>query len=121
MRHQLRAQSIVGFASLVNELGGNPLRLLQAAGLDPAQLERPDIYISHRAFIQLLENAADELICPDFGLRLGAVPWQGHRLRLDAARAAAAPPRQLQPVSGRTHRVVGQHRRRASRVRLLSQ
>ncbi len=70
MRHQLRAQSIVGFASLVKELGGNPLRLLQAAGLDPAQLERPDIYISHRAFIQLLENASDELICPDFGLRL---------------------------------------------------
>lgn len=70
MRHQLRAQSIVGFASLVKELGGNPLRLLQAAGLDPAQLEQPDIYISHRAFIQLLEDAADELRCPDFGLRL---------------------------------------------------
>ena len=52
-------------------------------------------------------------------VRLGAVPWQGHRLRLDAARAAAAPPRQLQPVSGRTHRVVGQHRRRAPTPRAM--
>ena len=39
------------------------------AGQNPAELEQHDIYISHRAFIQLLEDAADELRCPDFGLR----------------------------------------------------
>ena len=70
MAHQLRAQSIVGFAPLVTELGGDARQLLRNAGLDPAELEQPDIYISHRAFIQLLEDAADGLRCPDFGLRL---------------------------------------------------
>ena len=70
MAHQLRAQSIVGFAPLATELGGDALQLLRNAGLNPAELEQPDIYISHRAFIQLLEDAADGLRCPDFGLRL---------------------------------------------------
>ncbi|MBN8464425.1 MAG: AraC family transcriptional regulator [Dechloromonas sp.] len=70
MAHQLRAQSIVGFAPLVTELGGDARQLLRNAGLDPAELEQPDIYILHRAFIQLLEDAADGLRCPDFGLRL---------------------------------------------------
>ena len=70
MAHQLRAQSIIGFAPLVAELGGDAQQLLRSAGLDPAELEQPDIYISHRAFIQLLEDAASKLRCPDFGLRL---------------------------------------------------
>ena len=56
MAHQLRAQSIVGFAPLVTELGGDARQLLRNAGLDPAELEQPDIYILHRAFIQLLED-----------------------------------------------------------------
>jgi hypothetical protein len=46
MAHQLRAQSIIGFAPLVTELGGDALQLLRNAGLDPAELEQPDIYIS---------------------------------------------------------------------------
>ncbi len=70
MAHQLRAQSVIGFAPLVEELGGDPLPLLHGVGLDPAQLDQPDAYIPHRAFIQLLEDAAATLRCPDFGLCL---------------------------------------------------
>ena len=68
MAHQLRAQSIIGFAPLATELGGDALQLLRNAGLNPAELEQPDIYISHRAFIQPPEATVDQLRWPECGL-----------------------------------------------------
>jgi AraC-like DNA-binding protein len=58
----LHAQVLQFFPELVEELGGDSAMLLRRAGVsgDP----------SYRQAIQLLELAATELACPDFGLRL---------------------------------------------------
>jgi AraC-like DNA-binding protein len=58
----LHAQVLHLFPELVEELGGDSAALLRSAGVegDP----------SYRQAIQLLEMAAAELACPDFGLRL---------------------------------------------------
>jgi AraC-like DNA-binding protein len=51
-------------------MGANPDALLRTVGIDPADLDSPDNRISYAAMIQLLENCARDLHCPDFGLRL---------------------------------------------------
>ncbi len=66
----IRAAALLGFNRLVRDIGGNPEPLLRATGIDPAALASPDNRISYAAMIELLENCARELECPDFGLRL---------------------------------------------------
>ena len=58
----VHAQMLRFFPELVEELGGDPDALLLQAGI-----ETPETY---RQAIHLLELAAAELGCPDFGLRL---------------------------------------------------
>lgn len=52
------------FAELARELGGDPAQLMHDAGI----VEREKA--TYRQAIHLLEHAAAELSCPDFGLRL---------------------------------------------------
>lgn len=52
------------FAELVEELGGDPARLLRDAGIADGE------DATYRQAINLLEHTAAELSCPDFGLRL---------------------------------------------------
>jgi AraC-like DNA-binding protein len=66
----VRAQSLRGYRELVNELGGNPPRLLRTAGIDPTALNQVTALISCESLIRLLERSATDLHCPDFGLRL---------------------------------------------------
>jgi len=66
----VRAQALQGFRPLVAELGGNPARLLKAAKINAASFCRSDTFIDFDALSRLLERAADQLGCPDFGLRL---------------------------------------------------
>lgn len=67
----VRADAIRGtFAATVSRLGGNPSRLMEAEGLEPDVLVRPDGMLQYRTMINLLERAAGELACPDFGLML---------------------------------------------------
>lgn len=68
----IRAAALLGFDRLVGELDGDPRRLLKSAGIPAGALRSPDQRISYGAMIRLLENAAAELQCPDFGLRLSA-------------------------------------------------
>jgi AraC-like DNA-binding protein len=56
------------FPELVAELGGNPARLLQAVGIDPDDHGRAGA--TYRQTIGLMELAAAQLGCPDFGMRL---------------------------------------------------
>jgi AraC-like DNA-binding protein len=70
MTAMVRAQTIRGYRELVNELGGNPTRLLRKAGIDPAALNQLSAFISFESLIDLLERSAADLECPDFGLRL---------------------------------------------------
>jgi AraC-like DNA-binding protein len=56
------------FPELVAELGGDPERLLRGAGIDPAGQGRAGA--TYRQTIALMELAAAQLGCPDFGMRL---------------------------------------------------
>lgn len=65
------------FGALVEHLGGQPELLLQQAGIvgDTAPPDKPRA--SYRQFVSLLELAAADLDCPDFGMQLAL--WQaGH-------------------------------------------
>jgi AraC-like DNA-binding protein len=55
---------------MVSDLGADPERSLRAAGIDPQALNSPDNRISYAAMINLLEDCAEQLDCPEFGLRL---------------------------------------------------
>ena len=54
------------FNELVIEIGGDPVALLAHVGLAPSEVSRA----TYRQFVPLLEIAASELECPDFGMRL---------------------------------------------------
>ena len=58
------------FPDLVEELGGQPVSLLHQAGLSPEDVADNAPEQNYRQAIQLLERAASELKCPDFGMRL---------------------------------------------------
>jgi AraC-like DNA-binding protein len=66
----VRCESLTYFAEVVRARGHDPDALFAAARLDPAVVSQRDRFIPYRQMIQLLENAADQLGCPDFGLRL---------------------------------------------------
>jgi AraC-like DNA-binding protein len=56
----------------VTRLGGDPFALLAKVQIDPAVLNNPYAVIPYRSLVHLLEHAAAELACPDFGMRLAA-------------------------------------------------
>jgi AraC-like DNA-binding protein len=68
----VRVEALRCFDQVVAALGGNADALLTRAGIDPALLDRPNSTICFRTFVNLLEQAASELDCPDFGMRLAA-------------------------------------------------
>jgi AraC-like DNA-binding protein len=71
----IRASNMWGFGTLVRDLGGNPARLQARFGITPAAEHEEDAFIAFEPFVRMLEAAAEELDCPDFGLRLSH--WQG--------------------------------------------
>jgi len=66
----VRSASLHGFATLVRELGGDPVHIARKAGLPRAALEEHEILVPVAAEAESMEIAARELNCPDFGLRL---------------------------------------------------
>jgi len=66
----VRAESLIYFAELVRSRGHDPEPLFAKVRIDPAAVTQRDQFIPYRQMIQLLEDAADRLGCPDFGLRL---------------------------------------------------
>lgn len=64
----VHAPLLRGFPELVVELGGDADRLLRTVSIDPA--DRDDAGTTYRQMIALMESAAAELGCPDFGMRL---------------------------------------------------
>lgn len=65
----VRASSLQGIRSAIEELGGEADVLLQDTGLIDAEQD-PDAWISYRSFLLLLEEAARSTNCPCFGLHL---------------------------------------------------
>ncbi|EOZ4918104.1 TPA: AraC family transcriptional regulator [Pseudomonas aeruginosa] len=66
----IRTTSFWGFSELVSQLGGQPEIFLQRYHIDPRLLGDEDARVPLRSFIEVLENAASVLSCPDFGLRM---------------------------------------------------
>ena len=71
MTSLIRSATLMGFSDIVTELNGEPSELLHRAHIDPRKLCDLDGVISLRAHIGLLDIAAKELNCPEFGLRMG--------------------------------------------------
>ena len=66
----IRARSLSGFSALVTQLGGDPLPLLEAAGLHPDALDNPESCIALEKVTRLVELTAQALDVPDFGMCL---------------------------------------------------
>lgn len=69
-RLMLRSASLTGFGELARSLGLDALPLLRSVGLPPRCLSTPDMRIPAHKCFRLLEQAAHQSACPDFGLRL---------------------------------------------------
>jgi AraC-like DNA-binding protein len=68
----VRVEALRCFHDVVGALHGNANTLLTRVGIDPGLLDRANAVVCFRTFVNLLELAASELDCPDFGMRLGA-------------------------------------------------
>ena len=66
----IRASAVRGYSELVRELGGDPAAFLARFGIPVVAEQQPDDFISFAAWTCGLEITAEELACPDFGLRL---------------------------------------------------
>lgn len=66
----IRASSLRGFVPLVERLGGEPDRLLARFGISADALGSEDAWVPITEHDLMLDAAADELRCPDLGLRL---------------------------------------------------
>jgi AraC-like DNA-binding protein len=66
------------FPELVAQLGGEPQALLRAAGIEANYFSGSGSGATYRQMITLIELAAEELACPDFGLRLGKLQSGTH-------------------------------------------
>ena len=68
-----RGTSLANYPRLVAELGGDPVRLLRAAGIRPADVGNYDALLPFRRVLQAVESAAETTGVPDFGRRLAAL------------------------------------------------
>ena len=75
MASLIRATTLWGFGELVRELGGDPASFLSRFHIPPGVENQDDGFIPVDAYVRMLEASADDLGCPDFGLRLSQ--WQG--------------------------------------------
>ncbi len=66
----VRAAALQGFEETVTELGGS-LALFDTEFDIPYLVNRPEDWISYPAWLQLLDDAAQRLQCPHFGLLMG--------------------------------------------------
>ncbi|MFT4046655.1 MAG: AraC family transcriptional regulator [Solimonas sp.] len=69
-REIAHADTLRGFPELVRQLGGDPHSLLTRHGIDPAAIRQPGAVVDYRSRVRVMERAAQELACADFGLRL---------------------------------------------------
>jgi AraC-like DNA-binding protein len=71
----IRATTLWGYAELVAQLGGDPELFLSRFHIPRGIENEDDAFISVDAYVRMLEASAEDLQCPDFGLRLAH--WQG--------------------------------------------
>ena len=71
----IRATTLWGYGELVLQLGGDPEQFTNRFHIPPGIENEEDAFISVDAYARMLEASAEDLQCPDFGLRLSR--WQG--------------------------------------------
>lgn len=71
----IRATNLWGYDDLVRELGGDPRRLRARFHIPAGVEHEDDAFVVLESFVRMLEASAEDLDCPDFGLRLSH--WQG--------------------------------------------
>jgi AraC-like DNA-binding protein len=65
------------FPDLVDELGGDPQALMRDVGIHPSILSTRKSSLGYRSMVNLLEHAATQLQCADFGMRLASLQGGG--------------------------------------------
>ncbi|MEU0499048.1 AraC family transcriptional regulator ligand-binding domain-containing protein [Mycobacterium sp. NPDC006124] len=71
----IRATALWGYRELVHQLGGDANQFLSRFGIPRGADAEEGAFIGFDAYIHMLAASADELQCPDFGLRLSK--WRG--------------------------------------------
>lgn len=71
----IRATTLWGYGDLVGDLGGDPESFRKRFRIPPGVENQEDAFISFGAYVRMLEASAEDLSCPEFGLRLSR--WQG--------------------------------------------
>ncbi|WP_328352240.1 AraC family transcriptional regulator [Mycobacterium sp. NBC_00419] len=66
----VRGTSLSNYPNLVSQLGGDPVALLRAAGLEPAAVGRHDVFVPLPRVAVAIESAAAATNTADFGRRL---------------------------------------------------
>jgi AraC-like DNA-binding protein len=66
----VRGTALSNYPGLVAELGGDPARLLRAAGIRPDNIGKYDVFVPLLGVVRAVEAAADVTGKPDFGRRL---------------------------------------------------
>ena len=65
----VRASSLEGIRATIASLGGDSDEIFRRAGVPEGDID-PQAWFSYYRFLLLLEDAAEQTRCPDFGLRL---------------------------------------------------
>ena len=71
----IRSTTLWGYGELVQQLGGDPDVFIRRFHIPPGIENEEDAFISVDAYVRMLEASAEDLDCPDFGMRLAR--WQG--------------------------------------------
>ena len=66
----VHSSGLRGYLEVLQHLGIDPMPLLAKHGIQLAQLQDDNAWISHTALIQLLEESAQQANCADLGLRI---------------------------------------------------
>jgi hypothetical protein len=69
-QYLIRSGALAGYEQQVKALKGDTPSLLADCGLSRQDLDAPDTMIPFNVMVKLLELSAEQLNCPDFGLRL---------------------------------------------------
>jgi AraC-like DNA-binding protein len=69
----VRGTALCHFVDLVTKHGGRGESLIRAQGIDPSAINDFERFISYSGTAAAIGEAAKELNCPDFGMRLGGM------------------------------------------------
>lgn len=72
MAELIRASVLAGFPDLVAKLGGDAQAILKRFHLDAVAVASASEFVPYNNAVRMMEAAAEELDCADFGLRLAA-------------------------------------------------